>query len=86
MEGETHTISLILEGPNNDYLKILVNLESLKGIWERDWLVRADIQWPSFDRLPLMDFNSANLIYLSSDDISFGILNFSEPARSIILN
>ena len=31
-EGETHMISLIFDDPMRDSLKILVSLESLKGI------------------------------------------------------
>ena len=64
IDGETQTIILIFELPNNDSRRILVNLESLKGIWVLFWLVSADIQWPNFDRLPLIDFNSVIRISL----------------------
>ena len=86
IEGETQTINLILDAPIKESLKILVSLESRNGICVRDWFVKADIQCPNLDRLPLIDFNSAILIYFSAGGKSWGILNFSEPAKSTILN
>lgn len=44
------------------------------------------MQWPSLDRLPFIDFNSASRISLSPCVKSDGMLNFSEPAKSTILN
>lgn len=46
----------------------------------------TEIQCPSFDKLPLIDFSSKNLIYFSAWGASCGTLNFSEPAKSTILN
>jgi hypothetical protein len=48
--------------------------------------VSAEIQCPSFDKLPFIYLSSASLIYLSAGDASWGILNFSEPAKSTILS
>ena len=82
IEGETHIISLIFDDPISDSLKIRVSLESLKGIWVLDWLVKAEIQCPNFDKLLLIDLSSAILTYFSFCGRSYGILNFSEPAKS----
>lgn len=57
-EGETQIISLTLPAPISESLSILVSFESLTGIWVRDCTDKAEIQWPNFDKLPLMHFNS----------------------------
>ncbi len=44
------------------------------------------MQWPSFDRLPLMDLSSSNLRSFSAWGRSEEMLNFSEPARSTTLS
>ena len=47
-------INLILPGPIKDSLKILVNLEFLKGMCVLDLSIRAEIQCPRVERLLLM--------------------------------
>ena len=89
------TIKLIFEFPLNDDDKIRVSFEFLKGICVLDLSIRADMQFPklyyfikwiNLDKDPLMHVSSYILSSLSSIDISCGILNFSEPAKSTILN
>lgn len=46
IDGDIHTIKLILELPLNDDDKILVSLEFLNGICVLDLSIRADIQFP----------------------------------------
>ncbi len=41
MDGDAHMIKRILPDPNKESLRILVNFESLKGIWLLDWAVKA---------------------------------------------
>lgn len=36
IDGDAHIIKRILPDPNKESLKILVNFESLNGIWLRD--------------------------------------------------
>ena len=76
IEGETQTISLILEAPIKESLRIRVSFESRNGICVLDWFVKAEIQCPNLDKLPLIDFNSAIFIYFSAWGKSWGILNF----------
>ena len=71
-------MKLILEFPLNEDYITLVNLEFLNGIWVLYLSIRADE--------PIMHVNSYILNSLSSIDISLDILNFSEPAKSTILN
>ena len=93
IEGDTQMISLIFPEPISDSLKILVNFESLTGICVLDWIVNdyirinlTEIQCPSLDKLPLIDFNSKSLMSFSACGTSWGILNFYDPARSTTLN
>lgn len=76
IEGLIQMMNLILPWPSNESLNILVNLEFLKGIWVLDLSMRADIQWPKQERLPLMLVSSCILIYFSAAVKSEGILNF----------
>lgn len=69
-DGETHTISLIFDDPKRDSLNILVSLESRNGMWDLLWEVKAEIQCPNLDKLPLIDLSSASLIYLSDGETS----------------
>lgn len=86
IEGLIQMMNLIFPWPINESLRILVSLEFLKGIWVLDFSIKAEIQWPKHERLPLILVNSWILIYFSLGDKSEGILNFSEPARSTILS
>ena len=79
-------MSMILEGPSRDYRSIRVSLESRNGMCVLFSLVRAEMQWPSLDRLPLMHLSSVSRISLSEAGRFLGMLNFSEPARSTILS
>ena len=79
-------MKLILEFPLNEDYITLVNLEFLNGIWVLYLSIRADIQCPKQESEPFMYVNSYILNSLSSIDISLDILNFSEPAKSTILN
>jgi len=79
-------MKLILEFPLNEDYITLVNLEFLNGIWVLYLSIRADIQCPKQESEPFMHVNSYILNSLSSIDISLDILNFSEPAKSTILN
>jgi hypothetical protein len=84
MEGLMQIINLILPWPSSESLRILVNLEFLKGMWVRDLSIRAEMQCPRQERLPLMLVSSCILISFSRAVRSEGILNFYEPARSTI--
>ena len=64
--GEQVTIKLVLELPPKLYCRTLVNLESLTGMWVLDCIVKADMQWPSFDKLPLMHLSSIIRISFSA--------------------
>jgi hypothetical protein len=57
IEGLTQTISFICDAPISDSLSILVNFESRNGICVLLCEVSAEIQCPSLERLPLIDFN-----------------------------
>lgn len=83
-EGLIHIINLIFPCPSKESLRILVNLEFLKGIWVLDLSIKAEIQCPRHERLPLMLVSSWILIYFSAAVRSEGILNFSDPAKSTI--
>lgn len=52
----------------------------------RDFSIKAEIQCPRHDKLPLILVNYWILVSFSNAVKSEGILNFSEPARSTILN
>lgn len=84
IDGLMQIMNRILPCPSKESLRILVNLEFLKGIWVRDLSISAEIQWPKHERLPLMLVNSWILISFSAAVKSEGILNFSLPARSTI--
>ena len=58
MDGETQNMKVIFPVPDNESLKILVSLEFLKGMCVLFLSIRADIQCPSVDRLPLIDVSS----------------------------
>jgi hypothetical protein len=79
-----HMINLIFPCPSKESLRILVNLEFLKGMCVLDLSINADIQWPKHERLPLMLVSSWILISFSAAVRSEGILNFSDPAKSTI--
>ena len=79
-------IKLIFELPLKEDYITLVNLEFLNGIWVLYLSIRADIQCPKQESEPFMHVNSCILSSLSSTDISWDILNFSEPAKSTILS
>ena len=81
-----HTINVILPFPLRESLKTRVNFEFLKGIWVLYLSINADMQCPKLDKDPFMQVNSYILISFSSGEISYGILNFSDPAKSTILN
>ena len=85
-DGLIQIINLILPWPKSESVNILVSLEFLKGIWVLDFSIKADIQCPKQDKLPFILVNSWILISFSAADKSEGILNFSEPAKSTILN
>lgn len=70
IEGEIQTISLIFPLPRSESLNILVNFDYLKGMWVRDCIVKAEMQWPSLERLPFMLLSSCSLIYLSWGETS----------------
>ena len=98
--GEIQTMKQILELPQRESIKTLklqlrkihitaeylVNFELLNGICVLFESTRAVIQCPSADRLPLIEVSSWILKSLSSFEIFLGMENFSEPARSTILN
>ena len=84
MEGLMQIMKRILPWPNRESLRILVNLEFLKGMWVRDLSMRAEMQCPKQERLPLMLVNSWIRISFYAAVKSDGILNFSDPARSTI--
>lgn len=84
-EGLMQIINLILPWPSSESLRILVNLEFLKGMWVLVFSMSAEMQCPRLDKLPLILVNSWILIYFSDGDRSGDILNFSEPAKSTIL-
>jgi len=83
-EGLMQIMNLIFPCPSKESLSILVNLEFLKGIWVLDLSIKAEMQCPKHERLPLMLVNSWILIYFSAAVRSEGILNFSDPAKSTI--
>ena len=58
IDGDIHTMKLILPLPLKASLNTLVNLEFLNGIWVRVLSTSADIQCPNVDKLPLIDVNS----------------------------
>ena len=78
-------INLIFPWPSNESLKILVSLEFLNGTCVLDFYIKADMQWPRHDKLPLMLVNYWIRIYFYAGVISEGILNFYDPAKSTIL-
>jgi hypothetical protein len=69
-------INLIFPCPNKESLRILVSFEFLKGICVLVLSMRAEIQCPRHERLPLMLVNSWILISFSAAVRSEGILNF----------
>lgn len=79
-------INRILPWPKSESLNILVSFEFLNGIWVLDFYINAEIQCPKHDKLPLILVSYWILISFSAADKSEGILNFSEPAKSTILN
>lgn len=84
-DGLIQIINLIFPCPSRESLKIRVSFEFLNGIWVLDFSIKAEIQWPKHDKLPLMFVSYCILIYFSAGDRSEGILNFYEPAKSTIL-
>ena len=86
IDGEIQTIKLILSAPLREDYKTLVSFEFLNGMWVLYFSIKADMQCPKQDKLPFIHVNSCILNSLSSWEISCGILNFSLPARSTILN
>jgi hypothetical protein len=54
IEGEMHTMKVILAFPLSESLKTLVNLEFLKGIWVLFLSISAEMQWPRDDSEPLI--------------------------------
>ena len=78
-------INLIFPCPNKESLKIRVSFEFLKGMCVLDFSIKADIQWPKQDKLPLMLVSYWIRIYFSTAVRSEGILNFYDPAKSTIL-
>ena len=85
-EGLMQMMNLILPLPNRESLRMRVSLEFRKGIWVLDLSIRAEMQWPSEERLLLMLVSSWMRISRSEGLRSEGILNFSDPARSTILS
>lgn len=79
-------IKLMFEFPLNEDYITLVNLEFLNGIWVLYLSIKADIQCPKQESEPFIHVNSYILNSLSSIDISWDILNFSDPAKSTILS
>lgn len=61
-----------------------MSLEFLNGMWVLFLSIKADIQCPKELKDPFMQVNSAILTSLSSGEMSWGILNFSLPAKSTI--
>jgi hypothetical protein len=76
IEGLMQMINLILPWPNKESLNILVSFEFLNGMCVLDLSMRADIQWPKQERLPLILVSSCILISFSAAVKSEGILNF----------
>lgn len=76
IEGLIQMINLIFPWPKRESLRILVSFEFLKGIWVRDLSIKAEMQWPRHDKLPLILVNYWILIYFSAVVKSDGILNF----------
>ena len=58
IEGDIQTINHILPLPLKESDNTLVNLEFRKGICVLDFSIKADMQWPKHDKLPLMEVNS----------------------------
>ena len=58
IEGLMQIINLIFPCPIKESLKILVSFEFLKGIWVLDFSIKAEIQCPKQERLPLMFVSS----------------------------
>ena len=83
-EGDIHTMKLILEFPLKEDDRILVSLEFLKGMCVLCLSISADMQFPKLERDPFIHVSSYIRSSLSSFDISCGILNFSDPAKSTI--
>lgn len=75
-EGLIHIINLIFPWPKRESLKILVNFEFLKGICVLDFYIKAEMQCPRHERLPLILVNYWILISFSAGVRSEGILNF----------
>lgn len=57
IDGLIQIINLIFPCPNNESLRIRVNLEFLNGICVRDFYINADIQCPKHDKLPFILVN-----------------------------
>ena len=85
-DGEAQTIKLIFPLPLKASLKTLVSFEFRKGMWVLDLSIKAEMQCPRVDKLPLIEVNSCICSSRSSFVKSLGILNFSDPAKSTIFN
>ena len=83
-EGETHIIMVILAFPFNESLKTRVSFELLKGIWVLLQSYNVYIQYPSVDKDLFIEVSSLIRINFSCWLMNFGILNFSDPAKSTI--
>ena len=86
IEGEMQTINQIFPLPLKESDKTRVNFEFLNGICVLFLSINAEMQCPRVDKLPFMQVNSLILSSFSSFVMLYGILNFSEPAKSTILN
>jgi hypothetical protein len=70
-------IKAVFELPPSESESILVNLESLNGIWVYFFSVKACIQLPNTDNEKFIFLASSNLVYVTYD-----FLTHSEPAKS----
>lgn len=83
-EGEMQTMNQIFPFPLRESERTRVSFEFLNGMCVLDFSMSAEMQCPRQERLPLMDVNSVIRRSFSSLVRSWGILNFSDPARSTI--
>lgn len=56
-DGLMQMINLIFPCPSKESLRIRVNFEFLKGIWVLDLSIKAEMQCPRQDKLPLILVN-----------------------------
>jgi hypothetical protein len=86
IDGDMQTIKLMRPLPLSVSESTRVSFEFRKGIWVLVLSMSAEIQWPKVERLLLIEVNSCTCSSLSSCVRSYGILNFSDPARSTIFS